>query len=217
MVVTDLSLVLRIDALLPQTQCRQCGYDGCEPYAQAMAQGDADINRCPPGGEETVYALSQLLGKPVKPIDPSCGITQPLMVAVIDEEHCIGCALCIQACPVDAIVGANKHMHTVLDDWCTGCELCVPPCPVDCIIMVPVSDPALAWTQERADESRQRHQRLKTRRAEQTRAARRSPDVGKHLAGKNKKTPDKADIIAAALAKARERRQANRPDNGSET
>src|SRR5699024_1658024 len=122
-------------ALLPQTQCTQCGYDGCRPYAQAIADGQAAINRCPPGGQAGVEKLAALLGQPVIPLDTERGLPGPLQVAVIDEAHCIGCTLCIQACPVDAIVGANKLMHTVLPDVCTGCELCVAPCPVDCIDM----------------------------------------------------------------------------------
>ncbi|MFW8565687.1 electron transport complex subunit RsxB [Orrella sp. 11846] len=197
-----------IDALLPQTQCTQCGYDGCLPYAQAIAQGEADINRCPPGGDETIRALSALVGAPVKPLNPECGQTKPLMVAVIDESHCIGCALCIKACPVDAIVGANKRMHTILPDWCTGCELCVAPCPVDCIEMVPVTDPQLQWSPERAQISRIRHQRLKTRREQQSEQALKAPEVTKHLSTPSGEPASKADVIAAALAKARQQRLA---------
>jgi len=125
-----------IDALLPQTQCRKCGYDGCRPYAEALAAGMADINRCPPGGAEGIADLAGLLGVPPKPLDPACGTIGPRVVAVIDEARCIGCTLCIQACPVDAIVGAAKLMHTVIGSECTGCELCIPPCPVDCIALV---------------------------------------------------------------------------------
>ena len=148
------SLADRVDALLPQTQCTKCGYDGCRPYAEAIAEGAAPINRCPPGGDDGVAALSALLGTPLLPLDLSRGEPGPLLVARIDESHCIGCTLCIQACPVDAIVGANKHMHTVLDDWCTGCDLCVAPCPVDCIQMVPAGR---AWNSQDAAISRQRH------------------------------------------------------------
>lgn len=132
-------VVDKIDALLPQTQCGQCGYAGCRPYAEAMAAGEADINRCPPGGEPTIIALADLLGRDPKPLDAEVGEEKPRMVAVIDEDWCIGCTLCIQACPVDAIVGASKQMHTVIEAECTGCELCVEPCPVDCIAMVPVA------------------------------------------------------------------------------
>jgi electron transport complex protein RnfB len=124
-----------IDALLPQTQCRKCGYAGCLPYAEAIAEGRADINQCPPGGDDVARDLAALLGVPFKPLDPAFGTHQAPAVAVIDEKTCIGCTLCIQACPVDAIVGAAKLMHTVITKECTGCELCLPPCPVDCIRM----------------------------------------------------------------------------------
>lgn len=124
-----------IDALLPQTQCRQCGYPGCRPYAEAIAAGRAGINQCPPGGEEGICDLAALLGVPFQPLAPEFGVTKPPAVAVIDEASCIGCTLCIQACPVDAIAGAAKVMHTVIARECTGCELCIPPCPVDCISM----------------------------------------------------------------------------------
>jgi electron transport complex protein RnfB len=137
------SLVERIDALLPQTQCGQCRYPGCRPYAEAIAGGVADIDRCPPGGDATVQALAALLGREPKPLDPAYGVPQPRRVAVIDEARCIGCALCLPACPVDAIVGAPRFMHTVIEAQCTGCELCLPPCPVDCIAM---REPADATT-----------------------------------------------------------------------
>jgi electron transport complex protein RnfB len=132
-------LVQRIDALLPQTQCTKCGYEGCSPYAHAIADGTADINQCPPGGDEAVAKLAVLLGRAPKPLNPANGAYRPPQVAVIDEEICIGCTKCIQACPVDAIVGASKYMHTVIASWCTGCELCIPPCPVDCIALEPVA------------------------------------------------------------------------------
>jgi len=131
------SLVEQIDALLPQTQCGQCRYPGCRPYAAAIADGAADIDCCPPGGEDTVRALAALLGREPRPVDPRYGPTKPRQVALIDEDRCIGCALCLPACPVDAIVGAPRLMHTVIAAQCTGCELCLPPCPVDCIAMVP--------------------------------------------------------------------------------
>lgn len=129
-------VVDQIEALLPQTQCAQCNYPGCRPYAEAIASGEADINQCPPGGEAGIRALADLLGVEPKPLNPENGIETLPTVAVIDEEICIGCTLCIQACPVDAIVGAPKLMHTVIESECTGCDLCLPPCPVDCIEMV---------------------------------------------------------------------------------
>jgi Na+-translocating ferredoxin:NAD+ oxidoreductase subunit B len=126
-----------INALLPQTQCTRCGYNGCEPYAAAVAAGTAAINRCPPGGNRTISELAALLNCAALPLDPECGIETGETVAWIDEERCIGCALCLPPCPVDAIVGARRLMHTVLSSWCTGCELCLPVCPVDCIEMRP--------------------------------------------------------------------------------
>jgi electron transport complex protein RnfB len=138
--VTDIAaadLVARIDALLPQTQCTRCGYAGCLPYAQALASGEAAINRCPPGGRAGVAALAGLLGVPELPLDPACGQEAPPQVALIDEAECIGCAKCIEACPTDAIVGARKWMHTVIAADCSGCALCLPPCPVDCIALLP--------------------------------------------------------------------------------
>jgi len=130
------SLGARIDRLLPQTQCAQCGYPGCRPYADAIANNEADINQCPPGGESGVAALAALLGRPVIALDPDFGNVKPPLLAVIRENECIGCTLCIKACPVDAIVGAAKFMHTVIAEQCTGCELCLPPCPVDCIDLI---------------------------------------------------------------------------------
>ncbi|MEO1946220.1 MAG: electron transport complex subunit RsxB, partial [Methylophilaceae bacterium] len=133
-------LVARIDAILPQTQCGQCGYPGCKPYATAIANEEAEINQCPPGGDEGVHALADLLGVEYKPLNEEHGETKPKAVAFIEEDVCIGCTLCIQACPVDAIVGAAKHMHTIVASECTGCELCLPPCPVDCITMEPIEE-----------------------------------------------------------------------------
>ncbi len=138
-------LVDKIDAQLPQTQCGQCSYPGCRPYAEAIAKGEADINQCPPGGETTIMALADLLDRDPKPLNPENGVIKEKTVAVIDETRCIGCTLCIQACPVDAILGAAKHMHTVIASECTGCDLCVEPCPVDCIDMVPVGQDILTW------------------------------------------------------------------------
>ena len=134
---SEAELAERIQRVLPQTQCGQCGYAGCKPYAQALARDEADINQCPPGGEAGVRALARLLDRPPMPLNPANGIEKPVVVALIREAECIGCTKCIQACPVDAIVGASKRMHTVLADLCTGCELCIPPCPVDCIDLVP--------------------------------------------------------------------------------
>ena len=126
-----------LHGLLPQTQCTRCGYDGCRPYAEAIAAGVADINRCPPGGEATLRRLAARTGRPARPIDPECGPVGPPMVAVIDPSRCIGCARCLPPCPVDAIVGAQRQLHVVIDDLCTGCELCIAPCPVDCITLAP--------------------------------------------------------------------------------
>ncbi len=160
---TQSAQVLAIDAVLPQTQCRQCGFEGCLPYARAIAAGQAQINRCPPGGEAGIELLSRLLGRAPIALDPACGTHQRLQVARIDESRCIGCTLCIQACPVDAIAGASRRMHTVLAADCTGCGLCLPPCPVDCIEMLAV-EPERSWTRDDADRARrllhEREQRL---------------------------------------------------------
>lgn len=139
-------LVEEVDKLLPQTQCGQCGYPGCRPYATAIADGEADINRCPPGGQATINHLAELLGVEAKPLDAEHGEEAAVQtVAYIDEETCIGCTVCIRACPVDAILGAQKHMHTVITSECTGCDLCVEPCPVDCIDMIPVETGIQEW------------------------------------------------------------------------
>ena len=138
-------VVERIEALLPQTQCGQCGYPGCRPYAEAIAEDRADINQCPPGGEAGVRALAELLGREPKPLNPENGEAKPKLLALIREDECIGCTKCIQACPVDAILGAPKLMHTVIADLCTGCELCLPPCPVDCIDLVPMRPTLKHW------------------------------------------------------------------------
>jgi Na+-translocating ferredoxin:NAD+ oxidoreductase subunit B len=138
-------LARRIDAALPQTQCQRCGYPDCAQYAQAIADGVAEINQCPPGGVEGVQRLARLTGRPALPLNPTHGIEGPVTVAVIDEDWCIGCTLCIKACPTDAIVGANKRMHTVIEPYCTGCELCIPVCPVDCISLDNVSGERTGW------------------------------------------------------------------------
>jgi electron transport complex protein RnfB len=163
-----------IEDLLPQTQCTKCGYDGCRPYAEAIAQGTANYNQCPPGGAEGIARLAALLDQPVIGLNPENGVERPRPVAVIDETLCIGCTLCMQACPVDAIVGAAKQMHTMVAELCTGCDLCVPPCPVDCIAMVRVSGEATgwdAWTQPQADAARERHDRRNIRLAREREAA----------------------------------------------
>jgi len=144
----------RIDALLPQTQCTRCGYPACRDYAAAIALGEAEINQCPPGGAAGIAALAQLLGRAPKPLNPANGVEQPMQVAWIDETLCIGCTKCIQVCPVDAIVGANKFMHSILANECSGCELCIPACPVDCITMT--DDPVGAAPMQRAAQFRQR-------------------------------------------------------------
>jgi electron transport complex protein RnfB len=132
-------LVEAIDRILPQTQCGQCGFPGCRPYAEAIANGTADINQCPPGGSDGIRALAALLGREPKPLDTTHGVEKPRVLAWIDEADCIGCTKCIIACPVDAIIGAPQRMHTVLEAECTGCELCIAPCPVDCIELRPVA------------------------------------------------------------------------------
>ena len=197
------TLAARIDGLLPQTQCTRCGYEGCLPYAQAIAAGDADIDRCPPGGDTVVASLARLLGRAPKPVDPACGTPGPLLVARIDEASCIGCTLCIDACPVDAIIGAAKRMHAVLPSLCSGCELCVAPCPVDCIAMVPAQR---EWRREDANEARLRHEARASRLARNERIANRQGAA----------RPDDKDkrraAVAAALARARARRAAATPN-----
>lgn len=158
---TGAHLAAQLDAALPQTQCTRCGYPDCRAYAQAMAEGATEINRCPPGGAEGVVRLAQISGRPAQPLDPECGAEGPLKLALIDEAWCIGCTLCIKACPVDCIIGASKQMHTVIADQCTGCELCLPVCPVDCIAMVTVHATRTgwaAWSAPQADASKDRYE-----------------------------------------------------------
>ena len=188
-----ISLADRLDAALPQTQCTKCGYDGCRPYAEAIATGAAGINQCPPGGAAGIEKLAQLTGRPALPLNPANGIEQPLMRAIIDESRCIGCTLCLPACPVDAIVGAGKRMHSVLAAHCTGCDLCLPPCPMDCIVMVPVAPPRV-WT---AGDATLARERFVARRERQTRPAARGA------------APDQeSTVVAAAIERARQRRAA---------
>jgi electron transport complex protein RnfB len=155
------TLADRIDAILPQTQCEQCGFHGCRPYAEAIASNEAPINRCPPGGAAGIRALADLLDCPPLPLDPAHGVEKPRTLARIVEADCIGCTKCIQACPVDAIVGAAKLMHTVIEDDCTGCELCVPACPVDCIVLLPM--PPAQIDSAHADAAREHFQRRESR------------------------------------------------------
>lgn len=156
-----MTLADRIDALLPQTQCEQCGYHGCRPYAEAIARGEAAINQCPPGGEAGIEKLAALLHQSALPLNPEHGIEKPRTLARIVEADCIGCTKCIQVCPVDAIVGAAKLMHTVIADDCTGCELCVPACPVDCIVLLPMPETQIDMAH--ADAARAHFQRREAR------------------------------------------------------
>jgi electron transport complex protein RnfB len=215
----------RLEDLLPQTQCTKCGYPDCRAYAEAMATGAALPNRCPPGGVEGITRLSKIL-TPIYPqdafelhptIDPDCGKERPRPVALIDPQKCIGCTLCIQACPVDAIVGASKQMHIVLTEWCTGCDLCIPPCPVDCISMIDVTDSKTgwnAWTPQLAEVSRQRYHNRRQRldREITDNDARLAKKAAEKLAAVNAEQPlsdevkveqeRKRAIIAAAIARA---------------
>lgn len=183
----------RINAILPQTQCTRCGYPACVDYARAIAAGTADINQCPPGGAAGISALANLLGRAIKPLNPAYGFEKPREVALIDEEVCIGCTKCIAACPVDAILGAAKMMHTILADECTGCELCIAPCPVDCIAMIPATAPP------DAEKYRARYT------AHNERLARWDAERETELAAR-KSTVDAGDAVAAALARARARK-----------
>lgn len=212
------SLADQLEDLLPQTQCTKCGYAGCRPYAEAIAEGAAEINQCPPGGIEGVARLAALLGRAVIPINPVNGVERVRPVAFIDEALCIGCTLCIQACPVDAILGAAKQMHSILPSLCTGCDLCVAPCPVDCISMVPVTGERTgwnAWSQQDADAARARHDfrtiRLQRERDENdARLAAKAVAKMKEVTAEATNTPAelaekerKRAIIAAAMERAR--------------
>jgi len=215
----------RLEDILPQTQCTKCSYPDCRAYAQAMATGEALPNRCPPGGVEGIKRLSAVL-IPIFPqdafelhptIDPACGLERPRPVAFIDPKTCIGCTLCIQACPVDAIVGASKQMHVVLSDWCTGCDLCIPPCPVDCITMQDVTDLKTgwdAWSPELADTARARYaaRDIRLDREQRDNDERLAKKAAAKLVAVNAENPDseaalkeqerKRAIIAAAIARA---------------
>ena len=216
-----------IDALLPQTQCAKCGFAGCRPYADAIAAGEADIDRCPPGGEAGIVRLAALLGRdPAPPLNPLHGVEDPRAAALIDESWCIGCTLCIQACPTDAIVGAAKRMHTVVTAHCTGCGLCLPPCPVDCIRMVPMRElaaqgvaGAAAWVHrpvaDEADRWRARHQwrTLRRKREEAERDARLAARAQEKLTALDARAGEpgvdrKRAVVRAALERARARRAA---------
>ena len=210
------ALAERIDAALPQTQCTRCGYPDCRAYAQAVATGQASINRCPPGGAEGVHRLAQITGQPVLALDTTRGFERPRLLAVIDEAWCIGCTLCIKACPVDCILGAPKRMHTVIDADCTGCELCVPACPVDCIALRPVTGPRTgwaAWSGAQADRARAqyRQRQQRTERLQRDNEARLAAKAEAKLADLPSQTrhtdpaliDKKRAVIEAALARSR--------------
>jgi electron transport complex protein RnfB len=213
------SLVEQLNNALPQTQCTRCGYPDCQRYAEAIALGEADINQCPPGGTEGVERLALLTGKPVTPLNPDNGLEGPRTIAIIDEAWCIGCTLCIAVCPTDAIVGANKRMHTVVEDYCTGCELCIPACPVDCISLEPINmnlSGWASWPQALADVARQRYEartaRLQREAVEhdqrlQAKAIQKLADLPAHTKGTDQavEVDRKRAIIEAALAKAKAR------------
>jgi electron transport complex protein RnfB len=188
----------RIHAALPQTQCTRCGYPDCERYAEAIAGGKAAINQCPPGGAQGIARLAQLTGQAALPLDAARGVEAPRTVAVIDENWCIGCTLCIDACPVDAILGAPKQMHVIMASLCSGCELCVAPCPVDCIAMVPAGR---AWTTQDADAARTRHRHRELRIARGERVESRGIAASSADAAAQRR-----EAVAAALARARARR-----------
>jgi electron transport complex protein RnfB len=192
-----IALADRINDALPQTQCTRCGFPDCKAYAQAIAQDNAPINQCPPGGLEGVVVLSKITGRPALPLNPDNGTEGPMTVAVIDEAWCIGCTLCLKVCPTDAILGSNKVMHTVIEAACTGCDLCLPVCPVDCIEMVPISDERTgwsAWSPALAQQARQRYEARQLRLLEEP-------------AQEDKEVPSKQAMIAAALAKAKARQK----------
>ena len=215
------TLANRIHDALPQTQCTRCGYPDCKAYAQAIAEQQVPINQCPPGGAEGVAILARLTGRPALPLNPEHGIEGPMMVAVIDEAWCIGCTLCIKACPTDAILGSNKVMHTVIESACTGCDLCLPVCPVDCIEMVPISGEKTGWTawsDVLATQARQRYESRQIRlvveerehaERQEAKAAMKLADLETHThtaLDQDKEMARKRAIIEAALAKAKARK-----------
>jgi Na+-translocating ferredoxin:NAD+ oxidoreductase subunit B len=214
------ALFLALNNALPQTQCTRCGYPDCASYAQAMAEGQAPINQCPPGGQAGIERLAAISGKPMLPLNPEHGIEGPRHLAIIDEAWCIGCTLCIKACPTDAILGANKLMHTVIEPWCTGCELCIPVCPVDCIALENVTGKDTgwaAWSAEQANTARGRYTSRQKRLAHEeaahqarliTEAEHTLADLTAHTKGADKppEMDRKRAIIEAALAKAKARK-----------
>ena len=210
-------LAARIDAALPQTQCTRCGYADCAAYAQAIADGEAGIDQCPPGGAQGIARLAALTGQAVRALNPRFGVEGPRSVVVIDESWCIGCTLCIKACPTDAIVGANKLMHTVMEQHCTGCELCIPACPVDCMVLENASGPATgwnAWSTAQAEQARARYtfrQERLAREADEENArlaSQADTDTSSSATAVDPLTPPPATdgkqaAIAAAMARAR--------------
>jgi len=203
-------LAQRLLDALPQTQCTRCGYPDCAAYAQAMASGAADINQCPPGGAEGVARLAAIAGRVAQPLNPAHGAEGPRTVAWIDEAWCIGCTLCIQACPVDCIVGGHKRMHTVIESQCTGCELCVPACPVDCIALENVTGTRTgwaAWSETQAGAARERYEFTSARRKRDAREhAQRLEEKAEHKLAHLGELQRKRAVIEAALARARARR-----------
>ncbi len=203
-----------VDAVLPQTQCTKCGYAGCRPYAEAIAAGNAGIDRCPPGGDAVIARLAALTGSPIVPLDRSRGESLPRRIARIDPDACIGCTKCIQACPVDAIVGATRRMHAVVEPLCSGCELCVAPCPVDCIRLdiAPSGHPLAAWSDDDARAARVRHKArserlVRERIRNDERLARKADAKLQALANAaDAETQRKRAIVEAAIRRARERR-----------
>jgi Na+-translocating ferredoxin:NAD+ oxidoreductase subunit B len=220
------TLAARIEDALPQTQCTRCGYPDCRGYAQAIASGDANINRCPPGGAEGIVRLAAVTGRSVLPLDAERGVEGPRRLAVIDEQWCIGCTLCIQACPVDCIVGAPKRMHTVIDGLCTGCELCIPVCPVDCIAMQDITSPDTgwaAWSATLAEQARARYQWHKIRTEREARehdqlmaerAAAKLAELEQHSRIEDPQAlARKRAVVDAALARARAKRKTHDDPN----